>query len=112
MTIAGPNRDSRMRSTACRNDDHDTHLEERERIQREGRKCARVETVRASASCEQLTICRYGMLTLKFSAIVANHTTRTLVTKKQPRLPWSDDRFQTPSTYASQKQFVRRHHVG
>ena len=45
-----------------------------------------------------LTICRYGMDTLKFSARLACHTTRTLVTKNVPRLPWSDDKFHTPST--------------
>lgn len=42
------------------------------------------------------TICKYGMETLKFSAKLANQTTRTLVTKNVPRLPCSDDKFHTP----------------
>ena len=40
------------------------------------------------------------METLKFSASDACHTTRTLVMKNVPKLPWSDDRFQMPSIYA------------
>lgn len=39
----------------------------------------------------------YGMETLKFCARLACHTSRTFVRKKQPRFPWSDERFHTPS---------------
>ena len=35
---------------------------------------------------------------MKFSARLACHTSRTLVMKKVPRLPWSDERFHTPGT--------------
>jgi hypothetical protein len=34
-----------------------------------------------------LTICRYGMLTLKLSFILACHTILTLVIKKVPKFP-------------------------
>ena len=40
--------------------------------------------------------CMYGMDTLKFSAWFACQTRRTLVMKKVPRLPWSEERFHTP----------------
>ena len=35
---------------------------------------------------------------LKSWFILANQTTLTLVMMKVPRLPWSEDRFHTPST--------------
>ena len=38
------------------------------------------------------------MDTLKFSARLACQTRRTFVMKNVPRLPWSDERFQTPCT--------------
>ena len=40
------------------------------------------------------------METLKLAASWACHTTRTLVKKNEPKLPWSEDKFQTPLIFA------------
>lgn len=43
-------------------------------------------------------ICRNGIEMLKSSFMLAYQTSRTLVMIAVPRLPWSEERFQTPFT--------------